>query len=430
MTLATSSRGYVMTALFLVNVFNLMDRQILSMLLEPIKRDLAVSDTGLGLLTGLAFVSFYTLASVPIARLADARPRRHIIAAALAFWSVMTSLSGLATTFLHLALARVGVGLGEAGTMPASQSMIADLFPRERRPGALALLAAGTPVGLMAAFVLGGWLEQAVGWRLTLVLAGVPGLLLAGLVWLTVDEPLRGGSDPDNPDTALYDLRATLSYLASLPSLRFLTAGAALNVLAGWALLVWSPAFLARVHGLPTAQAGAWLGLAMGLGGAAGSVLCGLAAQRLARGDVRWLLGVPSLTSLLALPFIVLFLTLPSPGEALPMFFGVAFFGPASSGPVTAVIQGLAKVRMRAMAAALVTLAFNAIGVGLGPLVAGALSDRLAPALGVGSLRAALLLTAGLALVGSAVAFALGARRLPVDLKRASLSAAEGTGAA
>jgi predicted MFS family arabinose efflux permease len=421
-----SRRGYVMAVLFLVGVFNLMDRQILAILLEPIKRDLAVSDTALGLLTGLAFVSFYTLASVPIARLADARPRRNIIAAALAFWSVMTSLSGLAASFLHLALARVGVGIGEAGTAPASQSMVADLFPPERRAGALSLLAASTPVGLMAAFMLGGWLNQTVGWRLTLVLAGVPGFILACLVWLTVDEPRRGSSEPDAPDTTLYDLRPTLSYLASLPSLRLLTAGAGLNVFAGWALLVWSPAFLARVHGLPTTTAGAWLGLAAGLGGAAGALLCGLLAERLARRDARWLLGVPSLTTLLALPFVVLFLTLPTAGLALPTFFGVVFFGAALTGPITAVIQGLAKVRMRAMAAALVTLAYNAIGVGLGPLAAGALSDRLAPALGTGSLRAALLLTAGFGLVGSAALFALGARRLRSDFDRASPCAAEG----
>jgi predicted MFS family arabinose efflux permease len=413
-----ASRWYLVAILFLVSVFNLMDRQILAILIEPIKRDLALSDTSIGLLTGLAFVSFYTLASVPIARMADWYSRRNIIAAALAFWSAMTSLSGLATSFLGLALARVGIGLGEAGTAPASQSILSDSFPREERTAALSVLAVGTPVGLMVAFVAGGLLNDLIGWRLTMVAVGSVGLLLALVVVLTVNEPLRGAADPDGVDTGYYDLGATLKYLWSLPSLRHLTLGASLNVFAGWALLVWSPAFLIRVHGMQTAEAGTWLGLAAGVGGASGALLGGVAAQRLGRCDERWLLGVPALSSLLTLPFVLFFLWLPRT-TALPMLFGITFFGLAIVGPVMAVTQALAKIRMRALAAALVTLAFNLIGIGLGPLATGALSDGLAPALGLESIRYALQLTSGAGLVSATVYFALGARRLNEDLTRA-----------
>lgn len=422
-TAAMATRGYrwyVVAVLFLVGVFNLMDRQILSILLEPIKRELGVSDTAMGMLTGFAFVSFYTLASVPIARVADSYSRRDIIAIALAFWSAMTTLSGLVTSFVQLALARIGVGVGEAATGPAGQSMLSDLFPPERRTAALSALAVSVPVGFMVSFMAGGWLNEAVGWRMTLMYVGLPGLLLGLLVRLTLREPLRGGAEHEAVDATHYDLRSTLAYLWSLRSLRYLTLGAAMNVFTAWALMVWSSAFLIRVHGMETREVGAWLGLASGVGGATGTFLWGLVAQRLARRDPRWLLGVPSLTSLLTVPFIVLFLSLPAASAALPMFFGIMLFGPAMIGPITTVTQGLAKVRMRALAAALVTLTFNLIGVGLGPLTVGVISDLLRPALGVSSIRYALLPAASIAMLGGALHFALGARHLRADLERAA----------
>jgi predicted MFS family arabinose efflux permease len=323
----------------------------------------------------------------------------------------------MATSFGQLALARMGVGIGEAATGPAGQSVLSDLFPPARRAAALSTLAVGAPLGMMAAFALGGWLERKVGWRATLVCVGLPGLALALLTRLTLAEPRRGGADRGMDET-LYGARATLAYLWSLRSFRHLTLGAALTVFTGWAFVVWSPAYLIRLHGMDTARIGAWLGLASGVGGASGMLLAGLAAERLGRRDPRWLLRVPSLTSLLALPFGVLFVTLDATAAAVPMFFGIMLFGPAMLGPVMTVTQGLAKIRMRALAAALVTLTFNLIGTGMGPLAVGVLSDLLAPRFGTASLRYALLLAAAASPV-AAIHFFLGAQHLPADLARA-----------
>ncbi len=426
-TFATTPRAspyswYVVAILFLVSVFNFMDRQLLSILLEPIKADLGASDTAMGLLTGFAFVSFFTLASVPIARAADVHSRRNIIAAALAFWSVMTMLSGAVTSFLQLAAARVGLGLGEAATGPAGQSMTSDLFSSARRTAALSLLAVATPVGFMLAFVLGGGLNQAIGWRWTFVALGTPGLVLAIFVLLTVREPRRGAAEDAWVDEGEYGLRETARYLWSLRSLRWMVAGAAMNGFAAWALMVWSASFLIRVHGMESAEAGAWLGMGIGVGGTAGTMLGGLAAQRLARRDTRWLLWVPAFTSLLMLPFGLLFLTLPVAVAPL-MYVGMALFGPAMLGPVMAVTQGLAKVRMRALAAALVTMTLNLVGAGFGPLVVGGLSDLFAPRFGVDSIRYALLIAISVAVPAAALSFLRGAPHVGVELERVTASA-------
>jgi predicted MFS family arabinose efflux permease len=229
---AIAYRWYVTAVLCFVGAFNLMDRQILAILLEPIKRDLALSDTAMGLLTGFAFVAFYTIASVPIARLADAANRRNIIACALAFWSLMTMVSSAAGSFAQLALARLGVGVGESGTGPASQSMLADLHPPQQRVVALSMLATASPVGVMLAFILGGWLNDLVGWRTTLIWIGAPGLLLALVVWWTVSEPERGGAETSAADTAHYEFGAAVRYLLRLRSFRWLSLGAALQIFA------------------------------------------------------------------------------------------------------------------------------------------------------------------------------------------------------
>jgi MFS family permease len=418
-TIVRGSDWHVVGVLFLVGVFNTMDRQLLSVLLEPIRRDLAASDTVMGLLTGFAFVSFNALVSIPIARAADFRSRRDIIAAALAFWSVMTAAAGFVTSAAQLALARVGLGIGEAATAPASQSVLSDLFPLDRRTVPLTVLLVSTPVGFMVAFLAGGALSEALGWRMTFIVVGLPGLLLAAIVRLTIAEPPRGrlaapGADPD-----CIDFAATVRYLWGFQSLRYLAAGATLSVFAGWAFLVWSPAFLARAHGMSTGEAGFWLGLAAGIGGVVGMLAAGFITGRLARRDRRWLLGVPAVVSFLGVPFVVAFLTLPGGAAAASMAFGVILFGPAILGPTATVTQSLAKVRMRAVAASLVMLTFNLGGLGLGPLTVGILSDLFAATRGTEGLRLALLVPIVSALTGAGVLFAAGARRLPSDLQRA-----------
>ena len=411
-------RWYVVFVLFLVGVFNFMDRQILSILLEPIKQDLKASDAAMGLLTGFAFVSFYALASLPIARAADSYSRRNIIALGLTFWSVMTALSGFVMSFSQLALARVGVGVGEAAATPGSLSLISDLFPPKRRSAALSFFAVSTPIGLMSAFIFGGRLNTAIGWRSTLLCVGLPGLLLALIVFLTLKEPERGTAEDIALDNLNYDVRATLAYLWNSRSLRYVTLGATLSSFAAWALFAWGPSFLFRVHKMPTDVSGIWLGLAAGLSGIAGTLCGGIVTQKLARLDERWLMRIPAITNACGAPFMLLFLSLPGATSAVAMFFGVTFFGPAMIGPLSTVIQGVAKVRMRAFAPALISLIFNLVGVGLGPVVAGVLSDLLAPRFGSASLRYALMI-APVGLVAAALAFSRGAAHLKTDLQRA-----------
>jgi MFS family permease len=203
--------------LFLVSTVSLMDRQLLAILLEPIKRDLGATDTEMGLLTGFAFVLFFAVASIPIARAADRYSRRNIIAVALTFWSVMTMVSGYVATFLQLAAARVGLGVSEAAAMPATLSMLSDLFPRDRRAAPLALLAVAAPVGTMIAFTLGGIMNAAIGWRMTFVALGAPGLVLTAVIVLTIREPRRGASEGRSVDAKHYGLYDTIGYLWSLP---------------------------------------------------------------------------------------------------------------------------------------------------------------------------------------------------------------------
>jgi predicted MFS family arabinose efflux permease len=402
---------YVLFVLFLVGVFNLADRQVLAILVEPIKRDLGATDAAMGLLIGFGFVFFYAFAGLPLARWSDSRSRRDVVTVALAFWSLLTAASGLATSFVQLALLRLGVGAGEAATGPASHSMLSDLFPEERRTAAISVLTASTPLGIMVAFVAGGLLEEAAGWRTTLVAMGLPGMGLALLIHLTVREPPRGGAEGQGTDLARYGLADTARHLWRRPAFRYLIVGASASAFAGTAGLAWAPAFLMRVHGLGPAEAGAWLGLAAGLSGVAGTLLTGLLTERLARRHAGWMLGSPAATSLLAVPFLLLFLTLEDARGAARTLFGFLFFGPAMLGPVLTLAQNLARVRMRATAAALVYLALNLVGAA-GALAVGVASDRLAPRFAGESLRYALGLAVA-ALLAAALSFGLGARRLP-----------------
>jgi hypothetical protein len=234
---------------------------------------------------------------------------------------------------------------------------------------------------------------------------------------VTIREPRRGASESEPVDATHYELHYTIGYLWSLHSLRYLAAGASLNIFAGSALLVWSAPFLMRVHSMNTDEVGAWLGITTGVGGIAGTVLGGLAAQRLARTDPAWLLRLPAVTSALAMPFVLLFLTLPA-SSAPVMNLGASFFGWCLLGPVLALTQTLAKVRMRALASALVALVINLIGAGFGPLAVGISSDLLA-ASGPSSIRYALLVPVMMALLGAALCFSRGARHVPSELERA-----------
>lgn len=405
--------------LFLVGLFNAADRRILSVLLEPIRLEFGASDTAMGFLTGFAFVLFYSLATLPIARLADLRPRRAIVLVGLSCWSVLTALSGLVTSFGQLAIARLGVGIGEASYLPAGTSMISDRFPQERRTLAMAVFSVSFPVGMMLTLIVGGRVGEALGWRPTLMWLGVLGLVVAGVVGVFLREPERGRAERGAADHSLYGVRDTLGYLWSLRSFRHLALGGALAMFAATSLAMWSPAFLMRVHGLDLARAGTVLGVATGVGGIAGVLGVSAIIQSLTRRDVRWLLWTPALVQLIVCPFILLFLTLPGTWPAVAAFVPVSASGAAVIPPAMTAVQGLAKVRMRALAAAVTSFTVNLVGIGLGPFVAGVVSDALEPRFGDESLRFALVLNAGIAM-WAAVHLMIGARSLRPELARST----------
>lgn len=414
---------YVLGLLFVVNVFNFIDRQILAILLEPIKKDLGVSDSAMGFLTGVAFALFYTAAGIPIARLADRGSRRTVITVGLAIWSAMTAASGLARTFAQLAAARIGVGVGEAACTPPAHSMLADYFPPERRSTALAVYGMGVHVGILFGFVIGGVVNELYGWRNALYVVGLPGLLLATLVALTVREPIRGAADGLAPPAAPVPFREAAQEVRGLASLRHMAIGAGLHSFAGYALAAWGPAFMVRVHHMGTREVGATLGLITGFAGAAGAITGGLLADRLGRRDPRWTLWVPAIAATIEVPLLIAFLLVPSRTLALAFAFPGVMAGAMWLGPVFAGSQNLVRPALRAFTSSLMVFVINLIGLGLGPQAVGLLNDGLGPRFGAEAIRYSLCAVA-LANVWAAGHWVWAARTLRTDLTRPSRSAA------
>jgi predicted MFS family arabinose efflux permease len=401
--------------LLAVYVMNFVDRQVLAILLEDIKADLQVSDTALGLLSGLAFALFYTLAGIPIARWADRGSRRLIVSLGLALWSGMTALSGLTQNFVQLALARVGVGVGEAAGSPPSHSLISDYFPPERRATALSIYAMGIYVGVMLGYLAGGWLNQAFDWRTAFIVVGLPGIPLALLVRFTVREPPRGLSERGPVDTREVGLPEVARFLLARRSFVYLVSAASFQSLSGYAVLAWGPTFLVRVHGMTSGEIGVWVGLITGLGGASGAYLGGRLTDHLAARDVRWTMWLPALVSLLGVPFAIPFLLLDDRQLALAAFLPFYVLGAMYVGPLWSMAQNLVKVRMRALASALLLFILNLVGLGLGPLLVGFLNDLLEPRFGSDAIRYSLLVVTLVGALASPL-FWLGGRHYADDL--------------
>ncbi|MBI3800094.1 MAG: MFS transporter [Deltaproteobacteria bacterium] len=415
-------RGYVLGLLMVINVFNYLDRQILSILLEPIKRDLKLSDTALGFLTGIAFALFYTFAGIPIARWADKGVRRTIMTLGLTVWSGMTALTGLAQTFTQLALARIGVGIGEAACTPPAHSLLSDYFPPERRGTALSILALGVPFGIMIGYLAGGWVNQYFGWRKAFFVVGLPGLVLALILRLTLREPPRGhaeGLPTSGRSTAAEPLGEVLRFLWKLRSFRHLALGAALYAFCGYGSLAFVPAFMMRVHGMTnTAELGLWLGLISGIFLGIGTFFGGVLSDRLAARtkDMRWYLWLSAGAMLLSLPFTCLLYLWPEGRMALILSIPGSILSPMWLGPTGAMTQGLVKLRMRATAAAVLLFVINLIGLGLGPQTVGLVSDLLTPAYGKEAVRYALLWVVVVGNVWGVIHYFLAARTLREDL--------------
>ena len=397
-TLAIRRRTLTLALLTLVYFFSYMDRQILSILVELIKADLKLSDTQMGMLGGLAFAVFYAGLGIPVARLADRSNRRNIIAVSLALWSLMTALCGLAQNFFQLLLARIGVGVGEAGSSPPSHSIIADLYPVEKRASAMAIYTLGVVLGGGFGTMLGGALASHYGWRVAIIAIGIPGLVLALVVRLFMVEPRRGLSDAARAvDAARHpgEVPGIWSAFGDMwrnAAARHLVLAVTLTSLIGYATTYWGPSYLQRSLGFSVGQVAliiapiaAVLGTVSGVGGGR---VADWAAKRWGIHAQSWMVG---LLKCAALPFTVLFFTTDSPAIAIAAYACTTLFANSYLGPTFAMLQGLAPLRMRALWAAITLLAINLIGLGLGPTSIGALSDALVPYVGkADSLRWAL----------------------------------------
>jgi MFS family permease len=400
----------VLFALFTLYTFNYLDRFILSMLLQPIKEELGASDTMMGFLTGPAFAVLYATAGLPIARLADRASRCAILVVCFAAWSAFTAGSGLARSTLELALARVGVGIGEAGGAAPAHSLISDYFPPQARARALSIFQLGVYVGTFLGIYAGGVLVESIGWRRTFAAAGLPGLLLSLLFWLTVREPERGRFDAESAHApAAPPLGPTLRALWRLRSFRWLTLGGGLASFAGTGFGTWVPTLFVRVHDMSLAEVGrtySWYNVSAAV---VGTLLAGWLADRLGRRDPRWLLGVASLGVLLSLPFLTLICLWPDARTAMLFAIPSGLLGAGWAPAVYTACQNLATPRTRAIAASILVLSLTLLGQGAGPQVVGLLSDAFAPRFGDEAVRYALVCVLATSLLGAAL-LALAAR--------------------
>lgn len=415
-TYSKNYRRYVLFLLTIVYAFNFIDRQILVVLQESIKADMDLSDSQLGLLTGFAFAVFYVSLGIPIARWADSGNRRNIVAGAVTIWSGMTAVSGLAQNYVQLLLARIGVGVGEAGGSPPSHAMISDYYPAEERGRAMSIYSMGVYIGILVGYGLGGLIAQYYGWRVAFFAVGIPGLLIAVLVRFTIREPIRGAMDGPGA-TGKSTLKETISTLWALKSFRLYSVGTGLTAFVSYGVGNFLPSFLGRSHGFDHVQIGTSLMLVAGIGGAIGTFLGGYFADKLGKRDIRWYLWVPAIPAIFVPLLNVLGVFAETSNAALGYLFVATMAGALYLGPAIAITHSLVSPSMRAMSSAILFLILNLIGLGLGPLAVGILSDLLSNTYGIDSLRYAISWVSLVGLVAVALFF-LAARHLPKDMKQ------------
>ena len=392
-TTATCSLGF----LTLISAFNYLDRSLLGLALPAIKAEMAVSDTVLGLVSGLAFVLFYSLLGVPIAWLADRWNRRNIIALGFAFWSLMTLLTGWVANIWQLAVARFLMGAGEACGLAPSNSMISDLFRKERRALALSIFGTGSSIAFVVFFPILGAIGEAYGWRQMFIVAGLPGIVLALIFLLTVREPERTGSITAAETRALRNPRtlfADLAFLFRSPAYLYLLAASTFMGLNVFAASVWTPTFLDRVHGLSMGSVASIIGPIRGIFGLAGVLIGGFMIDRLMRRSPHWRITLPALACLLLGPVEVVFLLADPQWLWIAAFAASAFLTLIHQGPLFALVMEVATSRMRALAIATLVLFSGLLGQAVGPLIVGMTNDALAATMGVTAIRYSMLIIA------------------------------------
>ncbi|MFK7935614.1 MAG: spinster family MFS transporter [Saprospiraceae bacterium] len=385
-------RRYVLWMLTGVYAFNFIDRQILVILQEPIKADLDLSDTQLGLLTGFAFAIFYVTLGIPIARLADKANRKNIVSVALAVWSGMTAVSGLAQNFFQLLLARIGVGVGEAGGSPPAHAMISDYFPPEKRATALATYSTGIYIGVFLGFLVGGIIGEMYGWRTAFFALGVPGILYAVLLYFTVREPVRGAQEQTSKQEELGFIEV-VKILLSKRAFLFVAFATGIHTFANYGMSNWFPSFLIRSHEMGLKEVGIWMGLSAGIGGGLGTFFGGYMADRLAVKDVRWYGWLAVIADAFNFFLLAALFFVENTNIVIFTTFLYNFGSAIYLGPAIAMSHNLVSAKMRAMTSAVLFFILNIIGLGFGPLIIGGLSDYLTPTYGTEALRYAMTIT-------------------------------------
>lgn len=412
---STKQRSVYLAVLFLVAAFNVFDKNIVSVLLEPIKNEFGVSDTMLGLLSGFSFALFYAMAGVPFARWTDRGNRRTVITLAITVWSVMTMLCGLAQTFVQLILTRVGVGAGESGAIPPAHSLLADYFPPQGRASAIAIFTAAGTAGYLLAFTLGGYVAAVYGWRQAFLLAGAPGLILAIVVRLTLSEPrLRRGfpgkvRGAESTSESLMTLRRKNSFL-------YAVAGCLLYTFVMNGALMFVPSFLVRVQNASLADVSVVYGGIAAAASVIGTLGGGWIADKWSRHDIRWLAWLPAGALAIAGPLLVLAFSLGSYWGFVALAFLALLLMWGGFPPILAATHAICGNTRRAMAIAIIYFSSNLFGSGLGPLVTGGISDALSSSHGVDGLRYALMIVVTV-LVAAGYSFYLCGRSMMRDLE-------------
>lgn len=366
---------YVIWLLFAVNMLNYIDRMVLAVLIESIRVDIPMTDTHIGILTGLAFAIFYAVAGLAIGRLADIFSRKKILIGAISVWSLATAVSGAANSFVHLLAARLVVGTGEAGSTPCSQSLIADYCNYSQRPTAYAIFAAGGTVGLAVGLAGGGYIAELYGWRIAFVVAGLCGMPVAILVTLTLKEPMRGAQDTASDAMVGASYGDTIRLLLARRSFPMLVLASSCTAFVMFGVAQWVPPFLIRAYGLSPAEVGLYFGIVMGLGSAIGAIAGGALCSALVARNNDWLLRLPMIVGLTVLPLYLVAFHASSLEMALLMILGVNLIGSLAFGAMTAAMHSVVPAGMRGTATSVYGLVTSLLGVGLAPFVIGVMSD-------------------------------------------------------
>lgn len=409
--------------LTLIATVQFFDRALMVVVMEPIKREFGLTDAQLGLLAGFSYAAAFALAGIPLGWLADRSHRRNLLAVLLALWAAAVAWVGVAGSFAALVAARVGVGAADAGGQPCSVSMIADLYPRDRRSGAVAVFFAGVPLGMLLGFMAGGFIAASYGWRTGFLVAAVPGVLLVLALLAWVREPVRGASDVHGVNgpaasVAAPSLAATLAFMRQQQSLMLIIFASVLVTATSSAMMSWIGSLLIRTHQLTLPQVGVMTALCMGGFGAIGTVLAGKLADRLGAQDMRWQPRLMASGALLIALFGSAVCLLPHvAGVAVALaLFAACVAG--LNGPTYALSQSLVGVRMRGLSMSTLIVLLNLVGVGVGPMLAGVLSDQFAASFGADSVRWAMVCVLALNLPAVGL-FASAAARIRADLERA-----------